>query len=95
MSGAEARLDGSRLVVQIPMRFRRRGGRKRIVAPDGSEIVPTPEPQPDGTLRSATRAKHDDPAKRQAASRLTRHRDCKDLGRGRSIATATVGHVQP
>ena len=47
---AETRLDGSTLVVRIPMRFRRRGGRKRIVAPDGSEIVPTSKPQPDGTL---------------------------------------------
>ena len=37
MSGVEARLDGSTLVVHIPMRFQRRGGRKRIVAPDGSE----------------------------------------------------------
>ena len=34
----------------IPMRFQRRGGRKRIVAPDGSEIVPSSKPQPDGTL---------------------------------------------
>jgi hypothetical protein len=33
----ETRLDGSTLVVRIPMRFQRRGGRKRIVAPDGSE----------------------------------------------------------
>ena len=31
------------------MRFQRRGGRKRIVAPDGSEIAPTSKPQPDGT----------------------------------------------
>ena len=29
--------------MRIPMRFQRRGGRKRIVAPDGSEIVPTLE----------------------------------------------------
>ena len=35
------------------MRFQRRGGRKRIVAPDGSEIVPTTKPQPDGTLIKA------------------------------------------
>ena len=35
--GVETRLDGSTLVVRIPMRFQRRGGRKRIVAPDGSE----------------------------------------------------------
>jgi hypothetical protein len=35
------------------MRFHRGGGRKRIVAPDGSEIVPNSKPQPDGTLVKA------------------------------------------
>ena len=35
------------------MRFQRRGGRKRIVAPDGSEITPTTKPQPDSTLVEA------------------------------------------
>jgi len=35
------------------MRFQRRGGRKRIVAPDGCEIVPVSKPQPDGTLIKA------------------------------------------
>jgi hypothetical protein len=49
----ESRLDGSTLVVRIPMRFQRRGGRKRIVAPDGSEIAPTSKPQPDGALVKA------------------------------------------
>ena len=53
MKGVESRLDGSSLVVRIPMRFQRRGGRKRIVAPDGSEIVPSSKPQPDGTLVKA------------------------------------------
>jgi hypothetical protein len=53
MSGVEARLDGGTLVVRIPMRFQRRGGRKRIVAPDGTEIAPTNKPQPDGTLVKA------------------------------------------
>src|SRR5688500_6298280 len=51
--GIETRLDGSTLVVRIPMRFQRRGGRKRIVAPDGSAIVPSSKPQPDGTLVKA------------------------------------------
>jgi hypothetical protein len=37
----------------MPMRFQRRGGRKRIVAPDGSAIVPNSNPQPDGTLIKA------------------------------------------
>ena len=53
IQSAETRLDGTTLVVRIPMRFQRRGGRKRIVAPDGSEIVPTTKPQPDGTLVKA------------------------------------------
>jgi hypothetical protein len=35
------------------MRFQRRGGRKRIVAPDGNAILPTNKPQPDGTLVKA------------------------------------------
>ena len=43
--GVETRLDGETLVVRIPMKVQRRGGRKRIVAPDGSAIVPTSRPQ--------------------------------------------------
>jgi hypothetical protein len=39
-------LVGSSLVVRIPMTFQRRGGRKRIVAPDGSEIAPSSKAQP-------------------------------------------------
>ncbi len=53
IEGVATRLDGTTLVVRIPMRFQRRGGRKRIVAPDGSEIVPTTKPQPDGILVKA------------------------------------------
>ena len=53
IKGVERRLHGETLVVRIPMRFQRRGGRKRIVAPDGSAIVPTTKPQPDGTLVKA------------------------------------------
>ena len=51
--GVEAKLDGETLVVRIPMRFQRRGGRKRIVAPDGSELTPTSKPQPDRALVKA------------------------------------------
>jgi hypothetical protein len=53
MSSVETRLEGSTLVVRIPMQFQRRGGRKRIVAPDGSAIVRATRPQPDGTLVKA------------------------------------------
>jgi hypothetical protein len=51
--GVETRLDGNTLVVRIPMRFQRRKGLKRIVAPDGSELAPSSKPQPDGTLVKA------------------------------------------
>ena len=53
MGSVETPLDGSTLVVRIPMRFQRRGGRKRIITPDGSEIAPTNKPQPAGTLVKA------------------------------------------
>jgi hypothetical protein len=53
IQGTETRLDGTTLVVRIPMRFQRRGGRKRIVALDGSYVVPNSKPQPDGTLVKA------------------------------------------
>jgi hypothetical protein len=51
--GVETSLDGDTLVAWIPMRFKRRGGRKRIVAPDGSELAPSSKPQPGGTLVKA------------------------------------------
>jgi hypothetical protein len=51
--GADTRLDGATLVVRIPMRFQHRGSRKRIVAPDGSELSPATTSQPDTTLVKA------------------------------------------
>jgi hypothetical protein len=56
--GVQTRLDGDTLVVRIPMRSQCRGGRKRIVAPDGSAIVPSSQPQPDGTLVKALARAH-------------------------------------
>jgi hypothetical protein len=40
MPDAETKLEGTTLVVRIPMRFQRGGPCKRIVAPDRSELVP-------------------------------------------------------
>src|SRR3712207_856382 len=50
---AESRLEGGTLVVRIPMRLGRQRGRKRILAPDGSELTPPTKPQPDGVLVKA------------------------------------------
>ena len=44
------------LTIRIPMRLRRRGGRKLIVTPEGAAI-PRPKPRPDETLvRALVRA---------------------------------------
>ena len=50
---AESRLEGGTLVVRIPLRLGRQRGRKRILAPDGSELTRPTKPQPDGVLVKA------------------------------------------
>jgi hypothetical protein len=50
---AEGRLEGGTLVVRIPMRLGKQRGRKRILAPDGSELTPPTRRQPDGVLVKA------------------------------------------
>jgi hypothetical protein len=57
IQSAETKLDGTTLVARIPMRFQRRGGGKRSVAPDGSAIVPASKLQSDGTsIKALARA---------------------------------------
>jgi hypothetical protein len=50
---AKSRLEGGTLVVRIPMRLGCQRGRKRILAPDGSELTPPNKPQPDSVLVKA------------------------------------------
>lgn len=45
MGGARLSPDGRTLTVRVPMRFRRRGGRKLIVAPDGTMTPAAPRTQ--------------------------------------------------
>jgi len=49
----ESRLDGGTLVVRIPIRLGKQRGRKRILAPHGSELTPPTKPQPDSVLIKA------------------------------------------
>ncbi len=44
----QARLEGSTLVDRIPMRLGRQRGRRRVLAPDDSELTPTTKPQSEG-----------------------------------------------
>jgi hypothetical protein len=45
--------DGRTLTVFVPMKFEKRGARKRIVAPDGTALAPVTKPQPNGKLMTA------------------------------------------
>lgn len=42
MTAAEQSLDGETLTVQIPLRLRKRGGRKLVIAPYGVEVTAAP-----------------------------------------------------
>jgi hypothetical protein len=49
--------DGKTITVRIPRTFARRGGRKVIIAPDGSDAWAPAKPRPDETLiRALARA---------------------------------------
>ena len=58
-SSVETRLNGSTLIVCIPMRFPRPGGRKRIVAPDGSRSCPAPSRGPTARRSRLSRRRGD------------------------------------
>jgi hypothetical protein len=43
MTRATIGADGETITVHVPMTFRKRGGRKRVVTPDGAEWAPRPQ----------------------------------------------------
>ena len=52
------RFDGTTIVVRVPITFVRRGGRKIIVAPDGSDAWAPARPRPDEALIRALARAH-------------------------------------
>ena len=55
---ANWRLEGTTIVVDIPMQWKRRGGRKVIIAPDGSDAWAPAKPRHDETLIRALARAH-------------------------------------
>jgi hypothetical protein len=53
MSGAEISQDGSTLTVRIPLTFRKRGGRKLVIAPQRQDTWAPPRPRIDNTMVKA------------------------------------------
>ena len=67
ISGQNWEFDGSSITVRIPMTFKRRGGRKVIIAPDGSDAWAPANPRPDEMLiRAVVRAPLDEGGHRSA-----------------------------
>src|SRR6266511_5041455 len=57
ISGQNWEFDGQTITVRIPMIWKRHGGRKVIIAPDGSDAWAPAKPRPDETLiRALVRA---------------------------------------
>jgi hypothetical protein len=50
--------DGRSIVIKIPMTFRRTGGRKKIIAPDGTDHWAAPIPSRDDALLKALARAH-------------------------------------
>ena len=55
---ANWRLEGTTIVVDIPMTWKRRGGRKVIIAPDGGDAWAPAKPRHDETLIRALARAH-------------------------------------
>lgn len=53
-------IDVDIVTIHIPVTFKRRGGRKLVLSPDGAPLVPAPAeaPEPDNTLRAAVVKAH-------------------------------------
>jgi hypothetical protein len=58
VAGKNWEFDGSTITVRIPMTWKRRGGRKVIIAPDGSDAWAPAKQRPDETLIRALARAH-------------------------------------
>jgi len=58
IAGDNWELDGSTIIVRIPMTWKRLGGRKAIIAPDGTAAWAPAKPRPDETLIRALARAH-------------------------------------
>ena len=58
ITGHDWEFDGETITVRIPMAWKRRGGRKVIIAPDGGDAWAPAKPRPDETLIRALARAH-------------------------------------
>ena len=74
IAGQNCEFDGKTITVRIPMAWKRHGGRKVIIAPDGGDAWAPTKPRPDDTLIRALARAH-------RWKRLLEEGRCRSAGR--------------
>ena len=89
VAGENWELDGKTIIVRIPMTWKRRGGRKVIVAPDGGDAWAPAKPRPDETLiRALARAQ-----RWKAMLEDRRYRSAGDLAEAEGVTRSFVNRL--
>ena len=89
IAGDNWKLDGSTIIVRIPMTWKRLGGRKAIVAPDGSDAWAQAKPRPDETLIRALARAH----RWKGMLEECRYRSSGELAEAESVTRSFVNRL--
>ena len=87
MKQATAAADGEAITVHVPMTFRKRGGRKLVVTPDGAEWAPRPRVD-NAMVKALARA-----FRWRKSLDTGRHATLEDLARAKGVASSYVSRV--
>lgn len=81
--------DGSRLTISLPLAIRKRGGRKIVIAPDGSIPAPSSSRRPDSKLVKAIARAH----RWQQMLEEGAYASMRDLARAERISATYVARL--
>lgn len=89
MTGENWEFDGKTVTVRIPMTWKRRGGRKVIIAPDGGDAWAPAKPRPDETLIRALARAH----RWKAMLEECRYRSAGELAEAEGVTRSFVNRL--
>jgi hypothetical protein len=89
MTGENWEFDGKTVTVRIPMAWKRRGGRKVIIAPDGGHAWAPAKPRPDETLIRALARAH----RWKAMLEECRYRSAGELAEAEGVTRSFVNRL--
>ncbi len=87
MTRATISADGETIIVHIPLTFRKRGGRKLVVTPDGAEWAPRPRVD-NAMVKALARA-----FRWRRMLDTGEHATLEDLARAKGVAPSYVSRV--